>query len=187
MRRILCGRAATGVALTEAFQVKTIAFAAVLCAMSSAAGAAPITFDFAGNASASYVYDVRLNQGGFFGDVSFTEPTLLTTLTTISSFNSNTLTDPYGNLAQTVVISPLVGGPECVVPPFLSAFPGCFGIAFAGTQPFTGTAIFGMLPDLTSPGVFGTPGHFSLAIHRAPEPSTLFLLALPLLVLRRRR
>jgi len=142
----------------------------------------------AGHASASYIYDVHLNTGqdGLFGDVSFTEPTLLTTLTTVTTFDSNTLRAPTGDLATSVQISPLVGGPDCAVQPFLYGSAPCFAVDFAVSG---SAALFAMLPDLTSPGVYGTPGHFSLAIHPASEPSplTLLLIGLTACVCVRRR
>jgi hypothetical protein len=134
------------------------------------------------SASASFVYDVHMNIGGpsgFFGHLRFTEPTILTEFTTITTFDSNTLTSG-GNLAEYFIISPVVDGPQCVLF-FLSGDPGCFGVHFPFPPfPAGSNALFGMQGNLTSVGIYGTPGRFSLLIHRVPEPTTLALLGLGL-------
>jgi len=128
----------------------------------------------AGSAFADFGYTVRLNQDGFFGEVDFSEESLLTTFATITDFDKNTLTAPDGNLAEYLVMSPVAGGPDCVLP-FLSGSAACFGIHFAGGA-LASNALFGMLPDLNAPGTYGTPGSFFLTIHAAPEPPSWLLL-----------
>ena len=41
-------------------------------------------------------------------------------------------------------------------------------------------ALHGVVGNITSVGIYGTPGRFSLTIRRVPEPTTLSLLALAL-------
>ena len=133
-----------------------------------------------GTASAAVIYDIRMNQGGFFGDLQFSEPTFLTSLTTIVDFDNNTLTSPEGTPAVSAVISPVVGGEQCVVPPFLSGSAACFGVLFAPGPVGPPAALYGSLGDMTSVGVYGDPGAFFLTIRRVPEPATLALLGLGL-------
>jgi hypothetical protein len=144
--------------------------------------AAALALCVAKSASASFIYDVRMNidgPSGFFGRLRFTEPTILTEPTTITDFDSNTLTSG-GNLAEYFVISPIVGGPQCVLF-FLSGEPGCFGVHFPQPPfPAGSNALHGMVGNITSVGIYGTPGRFSLTIRRVPEPTTLSLLALAL-------
>jgi hypothetical protein len=136
-------------------------------------------------AAATVIYDIRMNSadGFFFGDLEFFEPAFLTTLTTITTFDKNTLT-AGGSPAELVVLSPIVGGPECVLTSsgggigvIVSASPGCFGIRFSN-QPAS-IAMTGMLDSFTSVGVYGGPqpfGPFFLTIRQVPEPTTLLLL-----------
>jgi len=139
-----------------------------------AVGVAMLALSTGSPALASYIYDLRMNQDGFVGDVRFTETTILTELATITAFDNNTLTAPDDNLASTVILSPLPGGADCVVGPFASAFAPCFGVRFAGIP--ESDAVNGDVGRFTSVGIYGDPGRFSLLIHAAPEPSSLLLL-----------
>jgi hypothetical protein len=128
-----------------------------------------------GTASAAVIYDIRMNRDGFFGDLQFSEPTFLTSLTTIVDFDNNTLTSPEGTPAVSAVISPVAGAEECVIPPFLSGSAACFGVLFAPGPVGPPAALFGSLGDMTSVGVYGDPGSFFLTIRSVPEPASLSL------------
>jgi PEP-CTERM motif len=147
--------------------------------------AVALALGLAGSAAATVVYDLRVDGTDFSGHAWFSEPDFLTSLTTISAFDVNTLTSS-GSPAQYAVISPVVGGDDCVLvsgaPPggsvILSAHPGCFGLHFlSGSQ-----ALTGMQGNLTSIGHYGVPGiGVQLTIRRGPtgqvpEPSSILLL-----------
>ena len=77
------------------------------------------------SASTIYVYDIRMNEGGFFGDLQFSEPEILTAPATISDFERYTLTSPDGFLADYAVVSPVATSPAIaasMVSPMYRAF-----------------------------------------------------------------
>jgi hypothetical protein len=122
-------------------------------------------------AAATFIYDINTNSFGIVTHEQFTETSILTALTTVTSF---TIATSSQGTIQSIDLDPVATG-SCPV-----AFQGpCLDVNLSG-----GTSLgFGAFPVYTSTGSFvGGGGAATIVIRAAsvPEPATLALLALGL-------
>jgi hypothetical protein len=118
---------------------------------------------------ASFIYDINTNSFGIITHEQFTEPSILTSLTTVTTF---TVATSSSGTVLNVVLDPVATG-SC------ATFWGpCLDVNLS-----TGTGLgFGSFPVYTSIGVFVQAAGTSIAISSSvPEPATFALLALGLL------
>ena len=127
-------------------------------------------------ASATFLYtytaDNLVSATGvlFVGELQFTEPVLLTSATTVSSFLANTLTATQGSasaFAASICLAPMAGE-AC-----LGAGGPIITTQFGAPLNLTETQA---VPQFTTLGTYGSPA-LNLTIASAPEPASLLLFA----------
>jgi hypothetical protein len=118
------------------------------------------------SASANFLYDISTDFGGIVTHVEFTEPTILTSFTTVSSFLLATSSD---STVANVVLDPIASG---TCPPISLSAP-CLTVNLANGD----LSEFSGFPVYTSVGTFvQVDGDATIRISAVPEPSSMLLL-----------
>jgi hypothetical protein len=126
------------------------------------------------SAHADIMYDISTNIFGFTTHEQFTEPAILTSITTVTNFLSTSSTE--GSAVTSVVLDPVASG-DCVINGTSAAGP-CLYVTFADNNSLN----LGGFQEYASVGTFtdGTPGDtvtISEVAASVPEPVSIALLA----------